>query len=166
MSILASLSSWNMYMTSNPLKIPKTINLNLPKILDATSHLAADGKLAISNNNLVYLDINDTYIHQLFPMLKDPQIKKPDYFGEKSAGAHITVIYPEENKKIKNEDLHQQHTFIVKDIVSAQIGAKTYYILLVESPSLLALRRRYGLSDKLCFKGYAIDFHITIGVYV
>jgi len=34
---------------------------------------------------------------------------------------------------------------------------------LVESPSLLKLRRRYDLSDMLCFKGYSIGFHITIG---
>lgn len=92
------------------------------------------------------------------------QIKKPDYFGEKSVGAHITVVYPEENKIINNRDLDQEHSFIIKDIVTAELGAKIYYILLVDSPSLLKLRRRYNLSDKLSFKGYSIGFHITIGV--
>lgn len=135
-------------------------------MIDVSQHLSLKGSTKISNNNLFYLDIDDAYIHQLFPFLKDDHIKKPDYFGEKSAGAHITIIYPEEDKKINKEDLVQEHSFLVKNIVTAEIGQKKYYVLLVESPSLLQLRRKYKLPDLLCFKGYAIDFHITIGVKV
>jgi hypothetical protein len=148
------------------MKTPVIKRLNFPEIIRATSYFTSSGKLAISENNLVYLDIDDAYVHQLFPLLADKQIQKPDYFGKNSAGAHITVIYPEENKQIANEDLGQQHSFLIKDTVTAQIGPKTYYVLLVESPSLLQIRRKYGLSDSLCFKGYAIGFHITIGVKV
>jgi len=146
------------------IKIPKIIKLNNHQLINAASHLPSNGKLAVSDNNLVYLDIDDAYIHQLFPLLQNLQIKKPNYFGKKSAGAHITVIYPEENKKINEDDLNQEHHFIVKEMVTAEIGLKTYYVILVDCPSLLKLRRRYGLSDKLCFKGYSIGFHITIGV--
>jgi len=145
-------------------KIPKMIKLDIQELINAASYLPSHGKLAISDNNLVYLDIDDAYIHQLFPLLQNQQIKKPDYFGEKSAGAHITVIYPEENKIINDDDLNWEHSFVVKDIVTAEIGLKTYYVILVDSPSLLKLRRRYGLSDMLSFKGYSIGFHITIGV--
>jgi len=145
-------------------KTPKIIKLDIPEITNAASLLSPSGKLAISDNNLVYLDIEDAYIHQLFPLLQNQQIKKPDYFGEKSAGAHITVIYPEENKIIYSDDLNQKHSFIVKDIVTAEIGMKVYYVLLVNSPSLLKLRRQCGLSDMLCFKSYSIGFHITIEV--
>ena len=145
-------------------KIPKIIKLDIKQLINAASYLPSNGKLAISDNNLVYLDIDDAYIHQLFPLLQIQQIKKPDYFGEKSAGAHITVVYPEENKIINSDDLNREHSFIVKDIVSAEIGLKTYYVISVESPSLLKLRRQYDLFDKLCFKGYSIGFHITIGV--
>jgi len=146
------------------MKTPLIEKLIIPELLNAASYLPSKGKLAISDNNLVYLDIDDSYIHQLFPLLENQQLKKPDYFGEKSAGAHITVIYPEEGKIINSEDLNQEHSFIIKDIVTAGISVKIYYVLLVESPSLLKLRRQYGLSDMLCFKGYSIGFHITIGV--
>lgn len=165
-------------------KIPNTVKLNLPELINTASHLPLRGILAISANNLVYLDIDDAYIHQLFPLLqKQPvlqnqQIKKPDYFGETSAGAHITVIYPEEyqrknknqnkngkeNIKIHKKELNQTHHFVINEIVTAEIGLKTYYVLLIESPSLLQLRRKYNLPDQLCFKGYAIGLHITIGI--
>lgn len=138
--------------------------LQNPELLDMASHFPLNGKLLKSNNNLIYLDIVDAYIHQLFPLLKDQQIKKPNYFATGSVGAHITVIYPEENKKINAEDLGQKHDFIIKRFVVADLGLKKYYVLLVESSSLLQLRRNYDLPDMLCFKGYSIGFHITIGV--
>lgn len=148
----------------NHLKIPHKVKLNFPELIQAAKSLAAVGKIAVSTNNLIYLDIDDNYIHQLFPLLKNSAIQKPDYFGKKSGGAHITVIYPEEKRIIQPEDLNQQHRFTLQDFVMAEIGQKIYYILLIKSPTLLHLRRKYGLSDKLCFKGYEINFHITIGV--
>src|SRR3990167_11223052 len=98
------------------MRTPLITKLNAPTIINAASHLKQKGQLARSKNNLVYLDIDDAYIHKLFPLLQDHQIKIPDYFGEKSAGAHITVIYPEENKKINKNDLNQKHDFIIKNI--------------------------------------------------
>jgi hypothetical protein len=77
------------------MKTPRITKLNAPAIMNAASHLKKKGRLAISNNNLVYLNIEDAYIHNLFPLLQDHQIKMPDYFGEGSVGAHITAIYPE-----------------------------------------------------------------------
>jgi hypothetical protein len=148
------------------MKTPLIEKLNIPELMSAASHLALDGKLAISDNNLVYLDVDDAYIHRLFPLLHNQQIKKPDYFGKKLAGAHITVIYPEENTKINKNDLDQKHDFILKNLVVAQLGLKKYYVLLVESFSLLELRKKYQLPDLLCFKGYTIGFHITIGVEI
>lgn len=148
------------------MKTPLIEKLTIPKLINAASHLATCGELAVSNNKLVYLDIDDAYIHQLFPLLPKQHIKKPDYFGKQLAGAHITVIYPEENKLIDEKELGQEHNFLIKNIISAQINHKTYYALLVESPSLLQIRRKQNLSDLLCFKGYAIGFHITIGVSV
>lgn len=146
------------------MKTPIMEKLNIPLLINAASHLNTKGKLAISNRGLVYLDIDDAYIHELFPFFQNEKIKKPDYFGIGMAGAHITVIYPEENIKINVEELGSSHDFTIKNLVSAVIDLKTYYILLVESSSLLQLRRKYGLLDRLCFKGYLIGFHITIGV--
>lgn len=110
--------------------------------------------------------MDDAYVHQLFSLLKDGTVQKPDYFGEQSVGAHITIIYPEEHKNIQKKDLQQQHHFLVKEIVTAEIGRKIYYVLLVDSPSLLQLRRKYDLPDLLSFKGYSIGFHITVGVII
>lgn len=143
--------------------IPNIVKLANPNLLKAAHHLPAKGRLAISENKLVYLDIDDDYIHQLFPYLKNQSIIKPDYFGEKSIGAHITVIYPEEQKTIKQKEFNQEHLFSIKELVTAEIGPKLYYVLLVESPSLLQLRKKYNLPDLLNFKGYSIGFHITIG---
>lgn len=142
---------------------PRITPLKFPKIIDAAKHLPSTGKTLVTENNLFCLDIRDAYIHELLPMLGDEKINKPDYFGIKSVGAHITIIYPEEAKKIHNYELRQEHRFLIKDIVAAEIGLKTYYVLLVESPSLLKLRKKYGLPELLSFKGYSIGFHITIG---
>lgn len=144
--------------------IPNMVTLNFPHLINDARCLLSKGHTDKTENNLFCLKIDDAYIHQLFPLLKDEHVKKPDYFGEKSVGAHITIIYPEENKKINVHDLQQEHSFFVKDIVTVEIGQKIYYVLLVDSPSLLQLRRKYGLSDLLCFKGYSVGFHITIAV--
>ncbi|HSW69133.1 MAG TPA: hypothetical protein VLI69_03095 [Gammaproteobacteria bacterium] len=144
--------------------IPNITSLNLPKLIDVAQDLPSKGKTETTGNNLFCLNVDDAYVHQLFPLLKNDRVKKPDYFSEKSAGAHITIIYPEENKIIHADDLKQEHRFFIKDIVTAEIGLKTYYVLLVESSSLLKLRKKYGLPDLLSFKGYSIGFHVTIGV--
>ena len=146
------------------MKKPLIQTLYIPAIINTASCLELHGKLAISENKMIYLDIDDEYVHQLFPLLKNTSAKMPDYFGEKSAGAHITVIYPEENIKIDEKDLGVMHHFTFRELVTAEIGAKTYYVVLVDAPSLLQLRRDYQLTDHLNFKGYAIGFHITIGV--
>lgn len=146
------------------MKRPRIINLNVPTLNDRVLKLSSTGKLAVSKNNLFYLDVDDEYVHQLFPLLNNSDIKKPNYFDQDSAGAHITVIYPEENREIYREDLAQKHHFMVNKLVTAEIGFKTYYMLLIESPSLLDLRRKYALPDWLSFKGYSIGFHITIAV--
>ncbi len=146
------------------MKTPLITKLNAPVILNTASHLKQKGQLASSKNNLVYLDIDDAYIHQLFPLLQDHQIKIPDYFGEESVGAHITAIYPEEGKRISKHDLGMEYDFSIKAVVIAEIGKKNYYVLLAESSSLLQLRRKYNLPDLLYFKGYWVGFHITIGV--
>ena len=145
------------------MKTPVIEKLHLPDLIENASKLAACGYLHISKNNLLYLDIDDQYIHQLFPFLQIPAVNKPNYFGISKAGAHVSVIYPEENITIDAHDLYAQHEFNIQGICSAELGLKKYYVLMVESPTLLQIRKKYGLSDLLPFKGYWIGFHITIG---
>lgn len=144
--------------------LPKITTLNRQDILTNASALPNKGKLALSPSKLFYLKIDDSFIHQLFPLIKIPDVIQPDYFRKNSEGAHITVIYPEEYVIINSNDLNQEHSFTIKDFVAAEIGNKIYYVLLVNSPSLLTLRQNYGLSNLLSFKGYLIGLHITIGV--
>jgi len=145
------------------MKLPAMEKLPLPALLNAASRLPSSGRLARSKNKLSYLNIEDAYIHDLFPLLQNQAIKIPDYFGKQGVGAHISVIYPEEKKEISDADLGQEHDFLIKDLIAAKINQKIYYALFIEAPSLLQLRRKYGLTDLLCFKNYAIGFHITIG---
>lgn len=134
-----------------------------PNLIKESEKLIPLGKLAVSLNNLTYLDINDEYIHRLFPFIEEDDVTKPNYFGKNSVGAHITVIYPEENQSAFPEELGVEHRFQIKGAYTGILGLKKYFVLTVNSPSLLQLRRRHGLSDKVCFKNHLIDFHITIG---
>lgn len=146
------------------MKILPTKLLDNPKLFNRALEITPVGYLFTSNENLTYLDVDDEYIHQLFPLLKNKQFKKPNYFGGELIGAHISAIYPEENTRVNKEDLGQRHEFKVKGIFTARLELKKYYVLIIESSSLLELRRKYGLSDMPFFKGYFVDFHITIAV--
>ncbi len=148
------------------MKIPTIEMLKAPELLRKASHYSAAGKLAVSTNQLVYLDVEDAYVHQLYPLIQTDNIQKPDYFKEDSSGAHISVFYPEEKASLLPSTLGEVHRFTIRDLVAAHIGRKIYYALMVESASLLMLRRKHRLPDLLDFKGYAIGFHITIGVEI
>ncbi|WBV65335.1 hypothetical protein PGH44_12590 [Legionella pneumophila] len=79
--------------------------LNNPALLNKAMQLKSIGKVALSQNQLTYLKIHDEWIHELFPLLQNEQIRKPDYFGNESIGAHISIIYPEENTTINPKEL-------------------------------------------------------------
>lgn len=64
------------------MNLPPMKRLHIPDFLEAVSRLQSRGKLAISKNNLLYLKIDDSYIHSLFPFLKEQDINSPDYFDE------------------------------------------------------------------------------------
>lgn len=125
------------------------------------------GKTAVSKNNLTYLKVDDQMIHQLFPLLpQNDLLQKPDYFGVEGVGAHISLIYPQEQILIEESDLNQVYDFTIKGFCKAVLGAKTYYVLRVKSDALVALRQQYGLPEYCCFQSYAVDFHMTIGVEI
>jgi len=137
--------------------------LNIPELLKTAMELPKTGYLE-GSSNYTYLKISDAYIHQLFPFVQNKKTSKPDYFNKYSMGAHITIIYPEENRIIHLEELNKEHCFKVISAFSTIIGTKRYYALKVEAASLLQLRRKYLLPDNLAFKNHWIDFHITFAV--
>ncbi len=144
--------------------LPLITKLNNAPLIQAAQALEPSGVLARSTNNLIYLDIDDAYIHQLYPFLNEGTAKKPNYFGQDLIGAHVSVIYPEETFIFDEKDLGKKYHFKIKELVIAEINLKKYYALLVNCSMLLTLRDKYGLPDQLNFKGYWIDLHITIGV--
>lgn len=146
----------------NKLKVKPLDN---PSLINKALTLMPNGYLSTSSEQLTYLDVDDDYIHQLLPLLKNRRIKRPNYFGEELIGAHISVIYPEENVWINPEDLGYEHYFTIKELFTAELDIKKYYVLMVESPSLILLRKKYGLGDMPYFRGNLINLHITIGVY-
>jgi hypothetical protein len=143
---------------------PEIKSLNLPALLEAAKNLPNTGTLVNTPENYLYLDISDEFIHQLFPMLNLPNIEKPDYFEGKNTGAHLSVIYPEEKREINADDYGTEHSFSVLDVGVATLHKKDYYVLWVAAPTLATLRREYFLHNQLFFKGYWIDYHITIAV--
>lgn len=146
------------------MKLLPFVKLNYPKLTKLANTFSKVGCLEISQDNLIYLDIEDNFVHDLFPLLHLPDVHKPDYFGQNLIGAHISVVYPEENVMVADEDMHQEHTFEVVGVYSAIRNEKKYYVVGVKSDSLHNLRIRYGLPEKPCYKNYGVDFHITIGV--
>ncbi len=45
-------------------------------LINTASKLMPTGYLSVTAENLVYLDINDDYIHQLFPLLQNDSFYK------------------------------------------------------------------------------------------
>jgi len=143
-------------------------------VIEVVPHLALVAKaktfqntgVVIQHQDYVFLKIDDAFIHDLYEDLKlFKGVEKPDYFTDpKTVGAHITILYPEENTMLKAEDLGQFHSFQVKDLCKAHWGGKEYFVLAVEAPTLSALRETYHLSPEPQFLQQNINFHITIGV--
>ena len=146
---------------TNELYIERFINKEIDSVL---GYLPMSGKMKVINNSFAYLDIDDNFIHHIFPLLDNNQIRKPNYFnGEKNfIGAHISTIYPEEHTNIIKNNLNESFSFEIEGLFRAHFLQKKYYILKVRSKNLLNFRLKHGLSNKLLFRGYLVDFHITI----
>jgi hypothetical protein len=129
-----------------------------------TRMLPRYGPLCLSQDGLLYLDIDNNYIHYLYPLFKNfaLDIRKPNYFAEKLAGAHISVIYPEENVAVNTLDLGTEHAFEIIQPFAATLGCKRYYGFTAHTPSLRAIREKHGLSAELQFKNHWITFHVTV----
>lgn len=127
-------------------------------ILYAQEHLPHQGKLVQQTDGYAYIKVDDDYIHKLFPLLSAHDYKKPPYFRRADApGAHISVVYEDENVTLK--EAGQTFSFTIEQvIVVTPKQGLSYIVLQVTSPSLEDLRKRYGLAPKL--KGH--EFHITL----
>lgn len=137
-----------------------------PDLLARAQRLPLSGHLEMTADDLVYLNISDQFINELFPLLSNEESKiiKPDYMGPNLIGAHISVIYPEEGQPKSLEELDTLYDFQPIDLFSTRLGKKIYYAIRVLAPPLIELRGKYGLAPLLSFKHQLIPLHITIGI--
>lgn len=141
------------------------IHLSCKTALNKAGTLKTEGLLEQSDD-YCYLKIDDDYIHLIHPILSAHyDVDKPDYFRlPEDVGAHISVIYPEENVTLNREHIGQKHFFRVDGLIKAKFGLKEYFALSVTSPTLAVFRQKYDLDPKPTFKGQQVVFHITVGV--
>lgn len=123
----------------------------------AESHLPKNGTLVQAPDGFAYLKVDDGYIHKLYPMLRADKFIKPPYFRRSdSPGAHISVIY--ENEKVSLNEIGQVFDFELRNIKEVETKDASYLVLVVDTPKLQDLRKKYGLKPKL--NGH--EFHITL----
>lgn len=125
------------------------------------------GIFKANEEGLAYLDIDDRFIHEVYPVIHHPGMMKPDYFDNKTnfIGAHVSVIYPHECVDVTRlPEQGEVFLFEIESLISAQLLNKRYYALKIHAPQLTELRLSYKLPNQLNFNGFWIDFHITVAV--
>lgn len=127
-------------------------------------NLPCEGNIKIAVNGFSYLDINDDFIHQIYPLLGYLEAMKPDYFTTENnyIGAHISIIYPEENTQLDANEANKRIEFEIVGLFCADLADTRYFAFKVNAPELIRIRQKYGLSDKMQLKGCMIESHITI----
>ncbi len=155
---------------------PKEIDFSYKEICNPTLLEYAKNKLSLQgvlkqddSGSYCYLKIQDNFIFELFPLIKEPGLSIPDYFPPRyDTGAHISVIYPEEMppEKININELAQSFSFEATSLLSISVFNKTFFALTVSSPALKQLRLKYKLPTKLNYHGLLVPFHITIATSV
>lgn len=139
-------------------KILDFVRLNLPK----------SGILRKNSKGMVFLDITDRYIHDLFPLLDDQQLRPPPYFSfEQSVGAHISIILASEARAHKLHDFTIQEEAISFEVCQLVVcepkswqEVEKVYFLQIKSEKFLQIRHMAGLSSYR----QEYPFHITIAI--
>src|SRR3984957_5008356 len=101
-------------LTMQPLTMP-------PQLLEVVRNLPQVGKIKIAAGYFSYLNIDDNFIHSIYPLLDYPGIVKPDYFSAETGyiGAHISITYPEENTQLNQDEENKPITFSAVGLFSA-----------------------------------------------
>lgn len=132
-----------------------------PIALEEAMSIQPVGTLKQKSNGFIYLDVDNSYITDLIPLMEYPGEIRPRPTASKSIGAHISVFH--EKEAVQPVELGKEFSFQIKDIRSFTLhtrdGLKKLWVIAADSPELESLRESYGLSPKL--KGH--DYHITMG---
>ncbi len=144
------------------------LNCSLKKLLIKQARtLPNHGKLRLATNGLLYVSVDSRYIDELYEILPSKNLVKPGYFTLQYSytGAHISVIYPDELKHnfiMSTEEIDIE--FEVIEPFEATLNGKRYIALKIESKALTDLRKKAKLPLLPHYKGYTVDFHITIAL--
>lgn len=150
--------AYSVYLEKQP---SEKTSSNLAEIVEwAKTNLPQTGTLQESDDGFVYLKVDDNYIYQLFPLLHRENYEEPPFFRrKKSPGAHISVFYSNERKRLDHiRELGQRFSFEINHFKTVPPGSNEYFVLTVKSPQLEALRKKYGFKPLR----HGHDFHITI----
>jgi hypothetical protein len=127
----------------------------------AKTSLPSSGILKQNPDGFAYVDIDDGYIHELIRFIDG--FEEPPYFNRiDSVGAHISVIYASESRKIPH--LGEKIEFQVKSCelvpISSILGmkAESIFLILVDAPELDQMREQAGLPP---IRG---GMHIAVGI--
>jgi len=117
-------------------------------------------------DDFIYLDLDDEYIHALIALIEEEGFQEPPYFSAPYlAGAHISVIYSDEIQDYQLSEIEEmgmrlgfmpRKCLIVHPSDWKEIDQ--VFCIVVEAPELDEIRVRYGLPMR------RYEFHITIGV--
>lgn len=141
-------------------QIPTPETEHKEAILEIAQKFSQSGVLKKNWDGYIYLKVDDDYIHQLFPLIREDGYHKPSSLQRPSRiGAHISVFYKDEAARKPIREIGQTYSFHVKNFTHVSTKQKDYAIIEVESPELEKLREKYGLPPKL----FNHEFHITIG---
>lgn len=129
----------------------------------AETQLNQNGVLKSGPKGLIYMKVDDNYIHHLFSILEPAVYVAPPYFRRSDAiGAHIPVFYADEVKKIEQlgemKELGSTYSFKIRKLAILSDKNHDYIVLQIESSELEALRKKYQVSPLL--RGH--DFQLTI----
>ncbi|HEX2578972.1 MAG TPA: hypothetical protein VHK67_01030 [Rhabdochlamydiaceae bacterium] len=123
------------------------------------------GILRKDAQGLVYVNINNNYIHKLIQFIQDEGFEAPPYFGKGKHGAHITVMPMNEILYYAVGEIKECGKAIQFEPKECQIihpeawkPGEFAFLITVEAPALDLLREKYHLPQK------KHDFHITIGI--
>lgn len=142
-----------------------------PQVIEKVIQIQQKGILKQKDNGYLYVEVPREFISEALPLIDAAGkiVPPPHYKSKKGIGAHISVMY--ENEQIENEiweikELGQEFTFTILELRTVKLNRdnkmKKLWLLAVSAPELEKLRESYGLTSKL--KGH--DFHITIGTQV
>ncbi len=120
-------------------KISAILKQELPWV---KANLPKEGILQQAKDGFIYLKVDDSYIDDLYSKFVPFGYEKPhDYLG-----AHISVIDTFKGKKLQHiEEIGQEYTFTIKNFRIVHLKDKNFIALIVESPDLEKLRKKYGL---------------------